>query len=516
MSKLGVYFGPQVISLVESKGSKLINSIQIPQGMISPVELLEEKVPKEIKIFTLLKGELSKNKIEPGEAIVSLSGRDLIVRTFEMPVLARQELEAAVKFEIKKYIPFKIEDLVSDFQYKLDKPIQKFRVLFVGIKKETLNEYLYIFSQSGLKVKSIEYSAFSLLRLFKAANIKEKGIIAVVNVDLAKDDEVNFVVLEDGFPLFSRDITLIGAAQEAAQPKEAQPNEALEKLKREIQISIDYYGRKFPSKNIKKIFFITNPDYQNNLEGGIREWGVDIQFIDINNLIDRPVPFSLGFAKAYSSSLFTVDTGIKINLLAAKKRLTEEISAEEARAVSWVTGIKLNPIAVTACLLIFAAIFTIGGYRTSVAQAELKKIINKRPQVSLISPEVSYEELLAADSNYKSEIQIIENIAKKRLYLTSLLDAIPNLTPKGVWLVNLSFRKNSQKIELILEGSAYLGNSNAELELVNRFLSRLKESTVFAEYFKEIAVTSVDYNQGTQVNKTNFTISCRASLGKAR
>jgi len=510
MKTLGVYLGPTVISIVETKGNTPINNIQILQSIISPDKLSEEKVPREIKIATLLKDELRKNKIEAGEAVVSLSGKDLIVRTFEMPILPRQELDTAVKFEIKKYIPFKIENLISDFQYELDKTIQKIRVLFVGIKKETLDEYCYIFSQSGLKIKSIEYSAFSLLRLLKLANIKEKGAIAVVNIDLVKDDEANFVVLENGFPLFSRDINLMGGSEEVIRNGETQLNDILEKLKREIQVSIDYYGRKFPSKNIGKIFFITNPDYQNNLDAVIKELGLGIQFIDANKYMNKPSFFSLASIKSYSGSLFKINTAIKINLLLAKDKAAEEVSMGQTAGASWARGFKLNPVFVLACLLVYLATFLFGAYRTLPLQKELKNIINMRPAVSTVSsPGLSYEELVKINSDYKAEIGVTDNIIKKRLYLTSLLDAIAALTPKGIWLVNLSFKKEAKRAEVVLEGAAYLGNSNAELELVNTFLSHLKENPVFSKYFKEISVVSADYNQSQKINRTNFVISCR-------
>ena len=115
MSSLGIYFGPKVISLVETKGRRLINDIQIPQTTIFEGEL-EEKVPAEVKligIIALFKEELRKNKIEAKEATLCLSGKDLVVRTFEIPMLPREELKSAINFEVKKYIPFRVEDLIS-------------------------------------------------------------------------------------------------------------------------------------------------------------------------------------------------------------------------------------------------------------------------------------------------------------------------------------------------------------------------------------------------------------------
>jgi type IV pilus assembly protein PilM len=509
MNTLGVYFGPQLISIVETKGSKPINYIQVSQATVSAGELLEEKVPVPVKLAALLKDELVKNNIEANEAIVSISGKDLIVRTFEMPILPSQELDTAVNFEVKKYIPFKIEDLISDFQYKLDKTIQKTRVLFVGIKKEALDNYLNILSQVGIKIKSIEYSAFSLLRLLKLADIKEKGIIAVVNIDITKDDEANFVVLDDGFPLFSRDISLTGGYEEIAKDEEAQSSITSEKLKREIQISLGYYVRKFPSKNISKIFFITNPNYRADLDGFIKELGLGIHFIDINKYIDRPIPFSLAFVKGYSSSLSNINIVVKINLLLAKERITKKAAAEVLAPSSWVMRFKSDIIVAGVCFLTYIVIFLSGIYRALPLEKELNNIINIRPATSTISGELSFEELRNINSNYKIKAEAMDNLIKERLYLTPLLDAIPRAVPKGIRLVNLSFKEAEDKIELILEGTAYLGNSDKELELVNTFLSRLKENSTLTKYFKEMSVVSTGNKQIEKITITNFIISCQ-------
>ena len=180
MNRLGIYFGPQGISIVETKLKQPLNNIYIPKSEISPAELSEEKVPEEIKIITLLKNELIRLGIESKEATLILPGKDLIIRTFEMPILSQEELLSAVNFEAKKYLPFKIEELFSDCQWKLDKAAKKNLVLFVGIKKETLDRYLSILDEIGLKAKSIEYSAFSILRIAKLAGIELEDIDLII------------------------------------------------------------------------------------------------------------------------------------------------------------------------------------------------------------------------------------------------------------------------------------------------------------------------------------------------
>lgn len=516
MNALGIYFGPQLISIVETKGKKPVNNIQIPQAMISSAELLEEKVPEEVKAATLLKEELKKNKIEAKEVNASLSGRDLIVRTFEMPLIPKEELFSnAINFEARKYIPFKIEDLVSDFQWTFDKALQRTRVLFVGIKKEALDKYINILSQSGLKIKTIEYAAFSVLRLLKLSDIKEKGVIAIIGIDSLKDDETNFMVLENGFPLFSRDITLTGEYEAPAKDAEATSAVVLEKLKREIHVSLDYYKRKFPEKNIGKIFLIANPHSQPELEGLAKDLGLEIRFIDLDKYIGKPVCPSLAFIKGYSTSLSDISIALKINLLLAKERAARKITAKEAAKALLITKLKPYLKTIAASLLLWIAVFFFGKYRLLPFKKELEEIIARRPQVSTVSPEASEKELTKLYSEYKGKISRLDNLINKQLYFTSLLDAIPRLAPDGMWLVNLSFenKREESKAELVLEGMAYLGDSNKEFALVNDFLAKLKDAPVFVKYFSEIRVISLDRKPVKKEAATHFIISCRNYKG---
>lgn len=510
MSSLGIYFGPQLISIVETQGKRALNNIQIPHSLILPEGTTEEKVPEEIKIAALLKDELRKNKIETNEVWASLAGKDLIVRSFEMPIIPRQELDNAVNFEVKKYIPFKTEDLISDFQWRLDKIAQKTRVLFAGIKKETLDKYLYILTQSGLKIKSIEYAAFSVLKLLKLASIKEKGIIAVVGTDLIKYDETNFMVLENEFPLFSRDITSIGEHEEAVKDKTelVSLGRMLDKLKREIQISLDYYDRKFPGKLIRKIFFITNPSYRNDLKGFIKEFGLEAHLIDADKFVEGQASFSLAFIKGYSSSLSKINMGLKINLLSAKEKPLRKISEEEMR-LFWVRCLTSNTAIALFCFFACVITFLFGLHGASHLQKNLKNIISARPLVTTVSAELGFEELLKVNSDYKAKIETLGNFIKNRLYLTPLLDVIPAIVPKNIRLSSLNFKKENGKIELALEGAAYLGNSQKETELINVFLARLKENPAIAKYFKEIAVVSTGQIKIQEINTTNFKISCQ-------
>ncbi len=511
MNSLGIYFGPSVISIVESKGRQPINNIRIPRVAISKGEFSEDKVPEEVKMAPYLKEEFKKNKIENQDITVSLSGRDLIIRNFEMPLLPRQELYGAATFEVKKYIPFKVEDLVSDFQLVTDKASRKNCVLFVGIKKEVLDKYLSIFQQIGMKVKAVEYSAFSSLRLMTLSGIREKDPIAVVNIDLVEEDEINFVVLKDGFPLFSRDISFISDSQRVASPGGPQQGMAIERLKREIRVSLDYYDRTFPLKNIGKVFFVMDRDYRQDLENFIKEIGLEIQFININKCVGRPVSFSSAFVKGYSASLAKVNSAVKIDLLAAKEKSIKKVSAASKPEASPMARRFKEELAIPLiCLVVGFIVVMLGRYRLIPLENEVNNIRSMRPVVSSVSPDSSYDDLAATEAVYKNKTKTMEELLKKQVYLTKVLEVIPKALPKEVRLGEFHFVKDEDKTELMLFGTAYLGDSDREIETVNSFLARLKESPVLNQYFKDIGLSSVDYGKVKETNMTNFVISCKS------
>jgi Tfp pilus assembly PilM family ATPase len=514
MSSLGIYFGPKVISIAETKGKKFINKIEIPQSAIFATEL-EEKVPAEtklIEIVALFKDELRKNKIEAKDAVLCLCGRDLIIRTFEIPMLPKEELKGAINFEAKKYIPFKMEELISDFQVELDKQSRTNLILFVGIKKDIFERYISILDQLDIKITALEYSGFTVLRCLNLAGLSERGVVGVLGVDLRGEDEVNFTVLENGFPLFSRDMSLTTEHQEFMSPEEKEPTKLLEKLRTEVTVSIDYYERKFPTKIIKKIFLISNPDYRSDLETFITELGLSSQFVDLSKYLDKSLVYSLSLIKAYSASLFkAIKTNLKINLLAVRERVRPlKEKTVQIEAVSLLEGLRLDPRIVLTGLLISLLPLGYGLHHKRAVLNKLNNIKALRPQLTTVSPDVPIETLTDLDSEYKRKLSNLNNLIKNQLYLTYLLDIVPRVLPKGTWLKNFSFNKlKDEKAELILEGMVYLADSDKEFETANRFFSNLNAEPNFKRYFKDISLVSLDRRQLERITVTYFSISCK-------
>jgi hypothetical protein len=512
MNSLGFYFGPKFISVISSSGKKILNNIQISTSTFQSTDL-EEKVPDEVKIVAIFQDELRRNKVSAKEAGITLSSKDLIVRTFEMPVLPANELASAINFEAKKYLPFRVEELVLDYQLLFDRVSRKNLVALMGIKKEALEKYRSIFRQLNMEISSIEYSAFSLLRLLKLTGVADKGVVAVACLDLTGEDEINFAVLDNGFPLFSRDITLIGAPGEQPLPPVSAPGEetesVLDKLKSEIRVSLDYYKRKFATRSPSKVIFISGPDYQPDLETFIKDMGLGVEFLD-TRFLGKSIPFSLNLLKGYSASLNkSIKTKIVLSATRAKTQPAKEALARVELA-TLISGIKIEPKWIAAGAIIVAATFGYGLFNIMNVQKEIQEVKAKRPATGAVNPDASYEELVNINNDYRQKIEVLDNTIKKQLYLTSPLDAIPRLAPDGIWLVNFAYKKDDKNTGLILDGVAYLKDSAKELDLINTFFRKLKEDTVFSQYFKLIDLVSMDATTTEGEKATKFQIVCQS------
>jgi hypothetical protein len=510
MSVLGIYFGPKRISLVESEGKKLLAHVTIPMSALGELGDPESKVPDHVRMAIAIKDELRKNAINATTADIVLPGKDLIIRSFHMPLLSPDELTNAVRFEAKKYIPFKVEELVSDFQVKLDKTTRKNFVLFVGVKRDTLEKYLSVLAQLDLKLNSVEYSGFGILRLLSLGKIKEKGIVTLINSDLAEDDEVNFVVLEDGFPLFSRDITLSGERPlESLGAGKLDAAESLEKLKIELRISLDFYLRKFPTKNIQKVVFIAPKEYHPDLDVFIRERGLTAKFVDCDKLFDKPVPFSSSFLKSYAGSIGkAVKMPLAIDLLPEK---TKKRVPGASLPVPFLSQIKIDFKVLFMGICIIGLPYLIQYYQKQPMEQRLSLTKQSRPQVAAVTnPDTDIDSLQAIDASYKEKLKTVQQLLKNRRLLTPTLNTMPKIAAKGLWLSSFSYQPDGKGFVVLLSGSVYLGDSDREMEAVNNFIVELKANPEFNKAFGNISVVSLDQGQSDKTILTNFKISCRS------
>ena len=173
------------------------------------------------------------------EVNTSVAGQEVIVRYIELPQMAREELNSAIKFEAEKYIPFNIEDVVLDCQI-LDKSLQgKMKVLLVAAKKDLIDKQINLIEQVGLGTTLIDVDSFAIMNAFQMSNPRQiTGTIALLNLG---EQLSSINILKDNVSCFTRDILIGGDKMN------------VENLLSEIHLSFDYYENQF-EKGIERVF----------------------------------------------------------------------------------------------------------------------------------------------------------------------------------------------------------------------------------------------------------------------
>ncbi|MDD5116477.1 MAG: pilus assembly protein PilM [Candidatus Omnitrophica bacterium] len=508
MNSLGIYFGTNSIGLAETNNRKLVNHVIIPQASIFASDF-EEKVPIDLKIIALIKDALRTNHINAEQGSICISGQDLIIRTFEIPRLPANELQSAINFEAKKYIPFKLEELVYSFQVETDSRSKLNTILFVGIKKEVMEKYVSISKQLNLKINTIEYSAFSVLRFLRLCGVRDSGVVATLCFDLNNEDEINFMVSENGFPFFSRDIILNSGIGEPEAEAANDQIKRYDKLKSEIRVSQDYYRRKFPDKAIKTLHVLSGQDMREDLKNFFASSGIAAKFVDTSKVLGKGVDYSSVMAKSFGVVLSKdLPLRVKINLFSARQKTEGGKGKDDI--LSFLEGVRVDFRIITLGVLICALTFGFGIYRIQPVREELSLIRANRPKISSVSGEEDSATLAARDKSLKKKLNNLDSLIKDQLYATYFLDIIPRALPEGAWLTKFtSTRKEDGRPEVVIEGEAYLGDSDKEFEAVSTFLSNLKSNQFFSKNFQEITITSVDRKPVLDKSVAFFSIVCR-------
>ena len=92
---------------------------------------------------------LQDNQITGAPFYVSLPMKEIILRSFVIPFVKREDIQNAIKFEAKKYLPIDIQDLSFVF-YTIpftENKIKRLQVIFFAVRKEVLDRYERIFKQ---------------------------------------------------------------------------------------------------------------------------------------------------------------------------------------------------------------------------------------------------------------------------------------------------------------------------------------------------------------------------------
>ncbi len=163
-------------------------------------------------ISSLLKNTLQEFAVENSTLSISLSGQNVITRYISIPIMNRNELKYALKFEAQKYIPFSIEEVNLDGHIlRQDQKTGKMLILVAAARKEFVNQNIKSIQNLGFKVKVVDIDSLVLVNTFNFNYSQDEFVknntIALLNIGASI---TNLSILEQGMPCLSRDIHIAG------------------------------------------------------------------------------------------------------------------------------------------------------------------------------------------------------------------------------------------------------------------------------------------------------------------
>jgi type IV pilus assembly protein PilM len=217
---------------------------------------------------------IDKAGIKSHDAVIGVSGRELIIKKIEIPEVPDKELAGAIQLEAEHHIPFSADEVFLDYHVVgLRNGVMD--VILVAVKKSKVIEYASVVEEAGLTAAVVDVDGFAVENQYEI-NATERPEEAVALIDIGAS-VMKTNVTRDGSSIFARDIPFGGNryteaiasalslpfnAAEAAKlgrdpGKAAQIAPAVESVSRELSLEVqrtfDYFASTAESERIGKI-----------------------------------------------------------------------------------------------------------------------------------------------------------------------------------------------------------------------------------------------------------------------
>jgi len=209
---------------ISSTGVKLVelgqsrNGYELKSMAVVPLPrdaIVENTVIDSMAVSQALLDAIEEARPSTRKAVISVSGNAVIIKTVHMPNVTEFELETQIEFEADQHVPYDIEDVYLDFQIlgeDFEDPTQM-EVVLVACKREIIDDYQLVLSESGLEVKCVDCAVFALENAAEMMGLTEDDEIETFEGDEGKAvalvnigaNLININILRNGQMAFVRD-----------------------------------------------------------------------------------------------------------------------------------------------------------------------------------------------------------------------------------------------------------------------------------------------------------------------
>lgn len=487
MNHIGLYLGGGSISVVDTHDKKIVSSASHPLDSISdptqdPIvhtEAMLNKLTREVNI--------SKN-----DAIyLSLHDRDFIFRSFLIPMMSKKEIESSIEFEIEKYIPFKIEELVWNYCYEKIANERQLIVSFVGYNKANYKKLGDAFKKLELDLIAVEPSSLSLLRLI--SNRKEYCKLNwYVMLDYSPQ-ECFITFFYRTLPVFSR--TIFSSRTDTLPA---------EKLREEVHFSAQYFKREFRAYDLEKMLVIADSEHHDMVTVLTEDIELPVDLLTPDNLVPQP-GIDHERLKAYAAS--TYDSLPRKFRPLREDTITGFLYSKKGMAAP------LNiPLIGLVGVVGVAGTIMLNMFTTGVISGEYDRLQKKKTQfdVDRKYKDYSSKDLNALKQKKESDISLLKDKIDSLPDVTPFLNKLSVFMTEGLWLDKFDLAKEkNNKLWVEMSGYVYRGDVSRERESIDGFISRLREDQEMKSFFPVVEPLTQEREKLSGYDVIHFTVRLR-------
>lgn len=458
--------------------------------------------------------------VRPSGVVTALPSEEVMVRYFEMPTVPKKDWPTAVRFEGKKYIPFRLDEVVSSYYVQPSAPrANTMKVVFVVAKQQALGSYVGVLQTAGVRVTAVEAVPFGLWRLYQLLERSAKEWVAIV-VYVGAELACVSVMHRQGLQL-TRDIVLARATAPMETPVAGDragaasswmSGESLsELLLSEIRLTMDYYRKRFPSDEIGRVALCGVEECEGLVEPLSKELGLPVRFWRL----DR----ELGLA-GRSVGALALATGFALRDLMPRTGWVNLAERKVAPRVPTARLQRLLILEVAFACLVLAIWYVFLRQERAQIRTQLAGVASQRPAVAL-SPQtpLTVAALTARWEQLDRRHRQWDGLVGGYLPMTHRLSDLGQALPEGVWVTGVTYEEKAGKDaerrsrSWALLGLAFLRNSQDEIRAINRFITNLRAQPELFRGFDRADLVTVQRRTVNQQDVTGFEIRLSGEAG---
>jgi Tfp pilus assembly PilM family ATPase len=533
----GLVIRTKEIELLALSGKSVSSRVRVP---------IEGKEDKDL-IRAIQKG-LSVSGLESQKLAVAIPSQDVLFRYFTIPAVPKAELDNAVQFEARKYIPFKTDVLIWDYHVmRSNRSANTLEVVFAAMPRDMFRRMQEILAAAGIVPSSIEPSLLALSRLVdqpKGGHGNEFTCLVDVEPEAA-----HLAIMRSSMPYLARDIMFLAAPGESAPvgpapaatapaapvpPAPAAPAapagaEAVDprarRLLSELSVSMDFFMREHPSTTISRVFLFGDE----SLVGPWCRWLSDqlhAQVVLGTALVESKVQGELPLAFASALGLIQPSKEAGAGTLDFLKRSLLQKEAQRGGAAEEIKEFLKQPQVlaasggVIACVLF--VMWSLCAMMVQTEQRALSQVIGSRVDTGWGTGSMTQMTLDDLKTKATEQTAWLKDLMTHRVKVSAKLDALARSLPEGVWITGLQYddevkANGKTSLKMAIDGACFLGEARRELSAIQQFEQQIKQNEAFLAGFSSSQMEQVSAEvyriPQTQEQHTyrSFQLNCSSS-----